>query len=541
MSDAIVRLLIIVGYLLTLIGLGLFSARFGRATNRDYLLASHSIGPVLLLLSIFGTTMTAFAMLGSTGEAFTRGIVIYGLMASASGVLHSFCIFLIGVRLWKWGRRYGYTTQIQFLRDRLASPALGFVLFPTLVLLIIPYLLIGVIGSGVAIETMTAGAFPGWSIFHNDSPQLDGAVPRWLGSLAACGVVLTYVFMGGMRGTAWANALQTLLFMSLGIVTFVMVARGIGGGDSIWASMSQASQQANPDLLTRGTFSKWEFCSYLLIPLSLGMFPHLVQHWLTARNARAFKLPIVCHPIFILIVWVPCVFMGVWASGISLPNSVSNDPNAVLPFLVQQYATPLVAGLLTAGLLAAIMSSLDSQFLCLGTMFTHDLFLPLAGRSRFSETAQVWIARAFIVVVVAVAYVLSLQGFRSVFVLGVWSFTGFAGLFPIMFAALYWRRLTAAGALAGTLTMIGAWLFLFARSDWGNNRKFAIEWMWGDHVERMNPVVITVLATTLSMVFTSLFTRPPAADHVAMFFPQSIQPEKSVFPMVSASQEGNQL
>ncbi|HMP79774.1 MAG TPA: sodium:solute symporter family protein [Pirellulaceae bacterium] len=537
MNDAVVRLLIIGVYLLCLVALGLVSARFGRATNRDYLLASHSIGPILLLLSIFGTTMTAFAMLGSTGEAFSRGIVIYGLMASASGILHSFCIYTVGVRLWNWGRRHGFTTQIQFLRARLDSVAFGYVLFPVLVLLIIPYLLIGVIGSGVAIETMTAGAFPGWSIFHHENPLLDGAVPRWLGSLVACVVVLTYVFFGGMRGTAWANGLQTLLFMALGVVTFIMVARGIGGDGSLWQSMINASRDAKSELMVRGSFSRLEFLSYLLIPLSLGMFPHLVQHWLTARSAAAFRLPIVCHPLFILIVWAPCVFMGVWASGLSLPASVSSDPNAVLPYLVQQYATPLAAGLLTAGLLAAIMSSLDSQFLCLGTMFTHDLFLPLVGEQRFSEKRQVWIARSFIVFIVAVTYVLSLQGFRSVFAMGIWSFTGFAGLFPVMMAALYWRRLTAAGALAGVLTMVGAWVFLFSQSEWGNNRKFAIEFWIGEHIERMNPVVVTVFATTLSMVVTSLLTRPPRAECLARFFP-SATPASGTQAATSANSEG---
>ncbi len=65
---------IICGYLALLLLLGFGASRFGRGTSSDYLLASHSIGPVLLLLSLFGTTMTAFALVGSTGEAFKRGV-----------------------------------------------------------------------------------------------------------------------------------------------------------------------------------------------------------------------------------------------------------------------------------------------------------------------------------------------------------------------------------------------------------------------------------------------------------------------------------
>ena len=115
------QLTIILIYLGLLVGLGLLAGRLFRGTREDYLLASHSIGPFLLLMSLFGTTMTAFALVGSTGKSFRIGIGVYGMMASSSGIVHSLCFYLIGVKLWSLGRRYGYTTQVQFFRDRLDS------------------------------------------------------------------------------------------------------------------------------------------------------------------------------------------------------------------------------------------------------------------------------------------------------------------------------------------------------------------------------------------------------------------------------------
>ena len=70
-------LIIIIVYLLLLLVLGLVSNRFFRGTSRDYFVASHSIGPFLLLMSVFGTTMTAFALVGSTGKSYERGIGVY--------------------------------------------------------------------------------------------------------------------------------------------------------------------------------------------------------------------------------------------------------------------------------------------------------------------------------------------------------------------------------------------------------------------------------------------------------------------------------
>ena len=72
-------------------------------------------------MTIFGTTMSAFALVGSTGESFLKGIGVYGQMASWSALVHSACFFLIGTKLWYHGKRFGYTTQIQFFTDRFQS------------------------------------------------------------------------------------------------------------------------------------------------------------------------------------------------------------------------------------------------------------------------------------------------------------------------------------------------------------------------------------------------------------------------------------
>ena len=80
---------VLIVYLMLLLGLALFSGKLFRGTSKDYFVASHSIGPFMLLMSVFGTTMTAFALVGSTGKAFQKGVGTYGLMASSSGLIHA--------------------------------------------------------------------------------------------------------------------------------------------------------------------------------------------------------------------------------------------------------------------------------------------------------------------------------------------------------------------------------------------------------------------------------------------------------------------
>lgn len=532
------QLIIICIYLSIVLSIGLLASRLGRGTAGDYMLASHTIGPFFLLMSLFGTTMTAFALVGSTGESFARGVGVYGMLASSSGIIHSLCFFVLGVKLWGFGKRYGYRTQAQFFRDRLDSDKIGLVLFPVLVALVIPYLLIGVMASGTVINGITAGkvvdgelvdatfeqgTFPA---FLEDGKQgflVDGSkggVPKPLASLAICLVVLTYVFFGGMRGTTWANALQTMIFMILGFVTFWVLADRLGGENSLLANVQKLGASIPDDKLTRTEIPKLKFFTYMFVPLSVGMFPHLFQHWLTAKSAASFKLPVVVHPLFIMLVWAPCVLIGAWAAGelVTVPPPVEANPNAILPFMVRQLQIPWLAGLLTAGVLAAIMSSLDSQFLCVGTMFTEDVLVHYGGKDRFTDKQTIWIARGFIVAIVALTYFFSLFEPRRVFPLGVWCFSGFSSLFPLALAALYWRGLTKWGAYASVITAIGMWGYLFWNSGFAEDETYGVPFTLAGQTYEVMPVAVMITASTLALVVVSLVTPKPSEATLAKFF-----------------------
>jgi SSS family solute:Na+ symporter len=251
------------------------------------------------------------------------------------------------------------------------------------------------------------------------------------------------------------------------------------------------------------------FVTYLFIPLSVGMFPHLFQHWLTARNARAFKLTVIAHPLCILIVWVPCVLIGSWATGL-LPPGI--PPPAVLSATLNMLVgDPWLTGLLTAGVLAAIMSSMDSQFLCLGTVFTNDIVVHRAGSKVYSDSQKLKIARSFIVIIVAVTYLLAMAVKNAnVFDLAIWCFSGFSALFPLVFSALYWKRATKAGAIASVLTALISWAWFFHQSGYGG------EYFVGPGIV---PAAICFTVSAGALVVVSLLTSPPAQSTIDQFFP----------------------
>ena len=215
--------LVIVGYMLALILLGLLSQLVLRMTVADYFVASRGLGSVMLLMSPDRHDDDRVRL----DWKFRRGVGIRRRGVWENGLLVGHYsrghVFSSRHEAMVVREKYGYVTQIQFFRDRFESDKLGVLLFPVLVGLLIPYVLVGVISSGSAIEAVTAGAFP------DTFQATKGAVPYWLGSLVTCVVVLYYISAGGVRGTAWVNALQTVIFLVLGFAACYVIADRLGG------------------------------------------------------------------------------------------------------------------------------------------------------------------------------------------------------------------------------------------------------------------------------------------------------------------------
>jgi solute:Na+ symporter, SSS family len=376
----------------------------------------------------------------------------------------------------------------------------------------VPYIIIGVMGGGTALRAITGGF-----------------VPYWLGGALVALVVMSYVFFGGMRGTAWVNAFQTVLFLSFGAVALVVIGRGMGGFPAAMESL--LASPATAPLLTRERFSPLIFLSYTFIPLSTIAFPHITIFCLTARRMAQFRRTVVFYPLCILAIWLPCVFLGVAANAMrdvpriesklearqalaSAPASMSPDERAglrrqaagddVVPIMLERYAPLWLAGILGAGIMAAVMAS-DSQILALSTMFTEDVFAFYGGKSRFGEAVQVQTGRIFVVALTIVAYLVALRAPQSIFDLAVqYAFSGYSALAPLLVAALFWKRSTKWGALAVALWTAGA--VIYTASVPG-----ALAWFG------LMPVVPMTVISCALMIIVSLVTRLPSLETIRRY------------------------
>jgi Na+/proline symporter len=258
---------------------------------------------------------------------------------------------------------------------------------------------------------------------------------------------------------------------------------------------------------------------------------------------------------------MPCVFLGVAA------NRVADDPqitakqearrtlavqgakltpserdalrekmNAddVLLHLLDRFAPVWLAGLLGAGIMAAVMAS-DSQILALSTMFAEDVFAFYGGKKRYGEAAQVNTGRAFVALVTIAAYLIALKAPQSIFELAIqYAFSGFTALTPLLIGALFWRGSTKWGALACALWAISAVvavaLFQSAVPAPGPGPPTVV-WAPGgvDVLSRtpggtavfgLMPVVPMALISTLLMIVVSTLTPKPSGAAVLRYFPE---------------------
>jgi solute:Na+ symporter, SSS family len=506
---------IVVGiYLLVIAIIGSVAFRQSKASTEDFFLAGRTVGSMVFFLSIFATNMTAFAILGSSGQAYRQGIGIYGLMAASSGFLIPLTIFFIGTRLWAIGKRFGHQTQVAFFRDRWECSGIGTVIFILSVVMLVPYMIISIMGGG--------------RVLHDIS---GGMVSYWAGCLVVALVVTVNVFFGGMRGTVWVNIFQTILFLLFGVVALAVISQHLPGGfGERIASMSADTKTSF--LVTRERMPERYFWSYTLIPLSSIMFPHMAIMCFAARQVTAFKRTVVLYPLAIMAIWLPCVFLGV--IGAHLYPGMKN-PDGILLRMLTENAPVWLAGILGAGIISAVMGSDTHQVLAVSTMFTKDLFGHYGGKEKYGEKGSVHFARGFIVVVTAIAYVVALVTPESIFELAVrFAFSGFAAMAPVMVAALFWKRSTKYGALASTL-----WVALCLAAVWWlqnysnamapkpGQAAAVIFPALGHLFERSTanvtsygflPVVPMVFGSAILMIVFSLATRPPSTETIRKYF-----------------------
>jgi len=457
--------------------IGWAAARRTGSGAEEYFLGGRSARTVVLFMALLGTNVTPFVLMGIPGLSYHAGVGVFGQNAAIVALGIPLTFWLVGDPAWRVSRRLGAITPAELYAERLGSPAVGLVMFSAFVVYTLPYLVTSVLGVGVAVSTLTGDAV---------------SLPTAAAFILA--LTLLYTAAGGMRATMWTNVFQGAVFMAFITVAFVLVAYKMGG---VGEAMARVASDA-PELLSKGErpkFAAGASASWgLAISLTVIAFPHMLVRLFAARDIGAIRATCVLYPPALVLLWVPAVMFGVWGATV-LPGLAGRESDAVFPLMIQAFMGPFGQGLALAGILAAVMSSIDAQFLTLSSMLGRDVVRRL--RPELSEAAEVRLGRVFLVAIAGLTWVIVVARPASIFEIASFSFSGYVTLVPTLLLGVRWRRFTAAGAIASILL--------------GNAVLLSL---WGHNVAGLLPVAWGLLAAVLAAVGVSLATAPPPASVV---------------------------
>jgi len=342
-------------------------------------------------------------------------------------------------RFWYAGRRYGYITPMDLLTDRYQSRAVGAVAAVLALVFLVPYSAAQLLGIGLLLNGLSGGG-----------------IPVLAGILVATLLAIAWSRIAGLRSVAWTDAFQALVMMLSAFVLLVVIMAEMGGPGSFLARF----EAEHADLLTIPSGSgMWSIHMFLGLTLPWFFFclsnPQVSQRFFIPSSVRAMKQMLGGFLIFGFIYTLIAVLWGLGAR--MLAPGLSNADMATPTLLAMPFIPKALALLAMVGIMAAAVSTIDSILLTLSSVWARDIYRGVFNR-RAGEEQELRMGQWVIPVMAVIALVFAWQVSNKSgldFMIAPLSSAASAGLLmvvPSIFGAFYWRRATAAGAVASILS-----------------------------------------------------------------------------------------
>ncbi|NKN32595.1 sodium/proline symporter PutP [Marichromatium bheemlicum] len=400
----------------------------------DFILGGRRLGSGVAALSASASDMSGWLLLGLPGFAYAAGLESIWL---AGGLLFGTWLnwMVVAARLRVFSYAYGNALTLpEYFSNRFAdtSGLLRGIAAVFILLFFLIYTASGLVAGGKLFE----------SVF--------GLPYIWAVAIAVLSIIV-YTAIGGFLAVSWTDVMQGLL-MAAALIAVPLLAISLAGGGN---SAIDQLNALNPELLDPmtkidGTAIGW-IGIVSLAAWGLGYFgqPHVLARFQAIASPR--MVPTARR---IAVTWVALTLIGATLTGltgiIALDAPLLDDAReTVFIVMVNTLFHPVIAGILLAAILAAIMSTADSQLLVSSSAFTEDVYRTLMRREA-SERELVMIGRAAVVSIALFAFALATDPDAMVLDLVAYAWAGFGAAFgaPLVFS-LYWRRMTRHGALAG--------------------------------------------------------------------------------------------
>lgn len=411
-----------------------FSARRRNQTTSDYVLAGSNIGLFLGLLTYAATLFSTFTLMGMPDFFRTHGVGAWLFLAVSDGA-QVFLIVWFGIHLRRRAREMGFRGTAGLLGALYKNRWAGYTYMLGAFLFLVPYVSIQIRGLAIFLEAIFPGALPAWG---------------W--SSAILLVMLLYSEIGGLRAVIASDALQGITLL---VVTWIIAfgcVQALGGV----SSMFEEVRTVNAPLLStpgpEGLFTtQFLLASFLAVVLLPATQPQLTTRLIIMRNARTMQRMAVAIGCFAILILLPVVAIGMYGAVNYADASVREFLAGVLLF----EQADVVAATVVVGLLAAAMSTADSQIFALGTELTS---LMKGDERKILIRGKIEIGLFGLA-----ALVFSILSTDQLVLLALVSFAGTSLLAPMVIAGVVCSRAPGPEVIAATAA--GLLLFLISLAD----------------------------------------------------------------------------
>lgn len=477
--------IVVAAYFAVLLGVAWWVIKQGKDTADDYFLAGRNLGWFLVGASIFASNIGSEHLVGLAGSGCTDGV------AMAHYELHAWCLLVLGWVLVPFYARSMVYTMPEFLERRFNATARWVLSIISLVAYVLTKIAVGIFAGGVVFATLLPELHVNLGFVELNS--------FWIGSVAVILFTGLYTMLGGLRAVAYNDALQTGILVLGSLLVTVFGLSRLGGWQALrdvcgtemfnlwkplvpagmegtWAPVKETGRIAwyfNGNypwvgmLFCAPIIGLWYWCTdQYIVQRALGA-PNEQQ----ARRGAIFAAMLKLLPVFIFIIpGMICFALAKTGKVESLQTALFSDgqinvvkAQAAFPLMVQ-YALPAgVRGIVVAGLLSALMSSLAGVFNASSTLFTMDLYLKF--KPRASQAQLVWIGRLATagMVLIGLLWIPVIQGAQGLYqyLQGVQGYLA-PPIFVVFFFGVFMKRLNHRGCLAALIVGFAMGVFRLA-------------------------------------------------------------------------------
>lgn len=431
-------------YLLLILFIGIKA--YQRTHNLgDYILGGRKLGSVVTALSVGASDMSGWLLLGLPGAIYLSGVS--EVWIGVGLVIGAYCNWLfVSQRLRVYSEHAKNSLTLpDYFENRFNDETRVLRIVSAIVILLF-------------FTFYTASGLVGGAILFETSFGLDYSTALISGAF----IIVAYTFVGGFLAVSWTDAIQAVLMLAALIIAPLAVFNGNEGADSVW----QKIELVNPE--NTKFFSNLTFVGLLsLLAWGLGYVgqPHILARFMAAEDTK--KLVSARR---IAMCWMLLVLFGSVATGLAgiayFELQPLENPETVFITLSQQLFNPWVAGVITAAILSAIMSTIDSQLLVSSSVISEDFYRVFI-RPEATEKELLLVSRSAVIAIALLALFIASNRESRVLDLVSYAWAGFGASFgPVIVFSLFWRKMTALSAIVGMV--VGAiTVVLWSNADGG--------------------------------------------------------------------------